>query len=183
MTRFLMVAVMALALPVASTRAADGPKAVKGPEEVLGQEDGEWDAEVTVTLSGEDKPVTSKAVESNRLLGGKWLVSDFRGEFAGQPFEGHGQYGFDVKKGKYVGTWIDVMSTRIDTMEGTYDEKTKTLTMYCEMVDPKSGKPLMGRFVTVFQEGGSRIFTESLKADGASDYAKFMEITYKKRKK
>ena len=44
------------------------------------------------------------------------------------PFEGHGVYGYDVKKAKYVATWVDSMSKHIDMMEGTYDEKSKTLT-------------------------------------------------------
>jgi hypothetical protein len=81
-----------------------------------------------------------------------------------------------------VGTWIDVMSTRIDTFEGTYDEKTRTLTMYADMENPQTGKTMKGRFITAFKEDGSRVFSEYIKADGAGEYAKFMEITYKKKK-
>jgi len=153
---------------------------------ILVQSEGEWDADITITMPGPDgkaTPTKAKGVETNRLIGGKWLISDFKGEFGNMPFEGHGQNGYDAKKGKYVATWVDTMSTHIDLMEGTYDEKTKTLTLNADTEDPNSGKPLKLRLETQFKDDVTRVFTEYVQPEGQKEFAKFMEITYTKRKK
>ena len=85
---------------------------------------------------GKVETSTSKGVETNRMIAGKWLISDFKGEMFGSTFEGHGTNGYDAKKNKYIGTWVDTMSVRIDTLEGTYDEKTKTLTLNSDSEGP-----------------------------------------------
>jgi hypothetical protein len=153
---------------------------------IMAQQEGEWDADITMTMPGSDgKPTASKSkgTETNRLIGGKWLISDFKGEFFNAPFEGHGQNGYDSKKGKYVATWVDTMSTHIDLMEGTYDEKSKTLTLNAESEDPSTGKPMKLRLETQFKEDGTRVFTEYVQTEGQKEFVKFLEITYTKRKK
>ena len=79
---------------------------------ILAQDAGTWDATLAVYMEGPDaKPVVSQGVETNTLMaGGLWLLSDFRGEFDGQPFHGRSRLGYDPKKGKYVGTWVDSMT-------------------------------------------------------------------------
>ena len=154
----------------------------KVAQALLASEEGTWDADVTMTLPGMD-PAKSKATETNRLIGGKWLISDFQGEFGGQKFQGHGQTGFDAKKGKFVGTWVDSMSARIDTLEGTYDEASKTLTLYSDLLNPETGKIMKTKFVSVYKDGDTRVFTEFTQPDGSTEYVKMMEITYKRRAK
>ena len=176
----------ALVSAITLTTSADEP--IVGPplskeHKVLAREEGTWDAEVTTTPPGSTEAMKSKAVETNTLLGGRWLLSDVQMEFGGLAFKGHAQYGFDAKKGKFVGTWLDIMSTKLDTMEGTYDEATDTLTFEGELDDPRTGKPTKSRFVHKFLKDGGRVVTELLKLDGSKDYVKFMEITYKKRAK
>jgi hypothetical protein len=154
-----------------------------GPEHRrLARDEGTWDASVAFYPPGGGDPQTSKGVETNTMLGGLWLLSDFRGEFGGQPFQGRGQTGYDPKKGKYVGTWVDTMSTRVMTMEGTYDESAGTMTMLSNGEDPATGKPTKEKFVSRYKPDGTRVFTASVKAEGASDFVKMMEITYTKRK-
>jgi Protein of unknown function (DUF1579) len=152
---------------------------------ILAMEEGVWDAEITMTIPGQDSKdaAKSKGVETNRLLGGKWLISDFKGEFFGSLFEGHGVNGYDAKKGKYVGTWVDSMSQHIDLLEGTYDEKTKTLTLNAESVNPATGKPMKMRLETQFKDEDTRTFTEYVQMDGQKEFTKFMDIKYTKRKK
>ena len=135
-----MAAGLLFAVPVLNAQdSAPSPE-----HKILAMEEGVWDAEITMTIPGQDSKdaAKSKGVETNRLLGGKWLISDFKGEFFGSSFEGHGVNGYDAKKGKYVGTWVDSMSQHIDLMEGTYDEKTKTLTLNADSVNPSTGKPM-----------------------------------------
>jgi hypothetical protein len=153
---------------------------------VLAQQEGEWVADVTLTVPGPDGNTTtakSKGVETNRLLGGKWLLSNFKGEFFNMPFEGHGQNGYDAKKGKYVASWVDSITSRIEHLEGTYDEKSKTLTMSGETEEPGSGKPMKLRMETQFKDDGTRTFTEYVQAEGQKEFTKLMEVTYTKRKK
>jgi hypothetical protein len=164
-----------------------GPPGAPLPQhKILAMEEGEWDADVTTTVPGPDgKLITSKSkgVETNRLLGGKWLISDFKGEFLNTPFVGHGVNGYDAKKGKYVASWIDSFSTHIDLMDGSYDEKAKKLTLNAEVENPANGKPMKLRLETEFKDDGSRTFTEYVQTEGQSEYSKFMEIKYTKRKK
>jgi hypothetical protein len=170
-----------LALPIqAEDSNFDDPSPIK----VLAMEEGVWDAEITMyapNAEGKVETSTSKGVETNRMLAGKWLISDFKGEMFGATFEGHGTNGYDAKKGKYVATWVDTMSARIDTLEGTYDEKTKTLTLNSDSETP-DGKPMKMRLETRMNDDGTRTFTLFAKADGQNDFSKGMEIKYTKRK-
>jgi hypothetical protein len=145
-------------------------------------EEGVWDADITMTAPGQPA-AKSKGVETNRLVGGKWLISDFKGEFFGAPFEGHGVNGYDAKKAKYVATWVDTMSVHIDLLEGSYDEKSRTLTLNADSEEPGSGKPMKMRLETQFKDDDTRTFTEFLQMDGQKEFVKFMEIKYTKRKK
>jgi hypothetical protein len=152
---------------------------------ILAQQEGVWDAEMSMFTPGQDpkEAVKSKGVETNRLLAGKWLISDIKGEFFGSAFEGHGVNGYDAKKAKYIGTWVDSMSQHIDLLEGTYDEKTKTLKLYGDSVDPASGKPMKMRLETQFKDDDTRLFFGFFQMDGEKEFNKFMEIKYTKRKK
>jgi Protein of unknown function (DUF1579) len=73
------------------------------------------------------------------------------------------------------------MSVRIDTMEGTYDEKTKTLTQNSDGESP-DGKPMKMRLETRFNDDGTRTFSLYAQEDGKKEFSKGMEIKYTKRK-
>ncbi len=157
----------------------------QSPYKVLAMEEGVWDAEITMHVPNSEGKVetsTSKGVETNRLLAGKWLISDFKGEMFGSTFEGHGTNGYDAKKGKYVATWVDSMATRIDMLEGTYDAKTKTLTLSADSENPADGKPMKTRLETQMKDDTTRVFTYYMQADGQKEFSKIMEIKYTKRK-
>lgn len=74
-------------------------------------------------------------------LGGRYLVSEFDGDFAGAPFEGRETMGYDKVKERYFSLWVDNMSTGPMISWGTYDAATKTLTMEGTFADPMSGNP------------------------------------------
>lgn len=148
---------------------------------ILAEEAGTWSAEMKIFIPGLDEPITGEGSENNRLLGnGLWVISDFKASISGQPFEGHGTFGYDSAKGKYVGTWIDSMTTSVAIMEGTYDEATKTFTYLTEMPGP-DGAMVRTKMTSVTREDGSRLFT-SFTADGEGDeWTKSMEILYTKK--
>ena len=143
---------------------------------------GTWDATIKIWM-GPGEPAVSKGKEVNRMMPGNlWMISEFEGEFAGQPFYGHGQNGYDPIKKKYVATWVDSMSTSAILMLGTYDEATHTLTMEGESTGP-DGTPMKLKNVSVLKPDGTRVFTMSMKSDATGpEYVRMMEITYTKKK-
>jgi hypothetical protein len=174
---FAMAAALSAAAAVAW--AQDPPLPKPGPEhELLKKDVGTWDA--TVEMMSPPGP-PSKGTETNVLgPGGMWLISDFKSEMMGAPFQGHGVTGWDPAKRKYVGTWVDSMSTSISLSEGTYDPATKTSTGTIEGPGP-DGKPMKMKAVTHYRDDDTRVFTMyNTGADGKE--APSMRITYKRRR-
>jgi hypothetical protein len=116
---------MLLAMVVLTTGyalAQEMPKPGK-EHEFLKKAEGTW--EVITKMSGTE----SKGTATYKMdLGGFWLQSTFEGEMFGAKFTGKSVEGFCPIKKKYTSTWTDSMSPSLIVMEGTYDEKTKTMT-------------------------------------------------------
>jgi hypothetical protein len=175
---FLFVAVS----PVLAQESADMvPKPTK-EHALLKKDVGTWDATVKAWM-GPGDPHVSKGKEVNAMLPGDlWILSAFDGDFGGMAFHGRGQFGYDTNKKKYVGTWIDSMSTTPMLMEGTYDESKQTMTMTSDTVG-QDGKPVKTKSVTENKPDGSRVFTMYMKSDATGpDFVKMMEITYTRNK-
>lgn len=145
---------------------------------VLKKEHGKWDAAIKMWL-GEGEPQKFKGEEENKPVGELWTVSAFKGDFFGQQFVGHGTFGYDPEKKKYVGVWIDSSKPYADHMEGDYDAASKTLTMLTKGKDP-TGATTAGKNVTVMKDKNTRIFTMYMKQ--GEKYIKSMEITYTRAK-
>ena len=161
---------------------AGGPPAPKpGPEhQLLKQDEGSWDASVEVFMAPGAPPTASKGIETNKLTGsGLWLVSDFKSDLMGQPFEGHGVTGWDPAKKKFVGTWVDSMTTSVSVSESTYDPVAKTATGWMEGPD-ETGKTTKTKMVTEWKGPDSRVFTMYNTKDGKETPT--LRITYTRKK-
>lgn len=147
-----------------------------GPEhERLKRLEGTWNAKTKVGDSESSGTVTYRME-----CGGLWLISDFRGEFAGQQFQGRGMDGYDPEKKKYVSVWVDSMSTRPSLFEGSYDPAKKTLTMTGEAPGP-DGRPAKHKMVTQIQDDDHHTFTMYVVGpDGQEN--KMMSIDYTRKK-
>ena len=168
-------------------RGQDSPPIPKPTAEhkELAREVGTWDATVKSWTRGPDsQPAESKGVEVVKLMpGGLWLQSEFDGKIEDMEFHGCGQSGYDTKKKKYVGTWVDSVSTEIMMMEGDYDSASHTLTMYSKGSDA-SGKPAESKMTSKYDGDDTRVFTLAMKSDETKgEFVKIMEITYKRRAK
>jgi hypothetical protein len=193
--RALVVVLAAVASVAALTVSAqDEPKPAAGefesslPEpteahKVLRQEVGVWEAEITTWLAGpEQEPDVSRGVERNRMMpGGLWLISDFEAEMGGAPYHGHGHTGYDTKKQKYVGSWVDSMSTALTNLEGERDPATGAIVMEGESLDPVSGQPYRVRLVSTSDGRNSRSMTMFMGAPGGDEMIRAMEIRYTRR--
>ena len=151
---------------------------------ILAADVGAWDATIKAYMQGPDaEPAVSKGSEINEVLpGGLWVLSRFEGDFGGVKFVGRGQFGYDPVKKKFVGTWIDSYSTILSVLEGVYDAKTKTMTYVSDGYDPEHKAKFTQKMVTTTKDDGSRVFTLYMKFEGQPVEAKFMEISYTKRK-
>lgn len=175
-----LVFVMASAASVT----AQMPTASK-EHKILKMEEGDWDAEITLWMGPTgpmEEPAKSTGRESNRMIGEFWVVSDYSGDFGGMPFTGHGQFGYDVGKGKYVGTWIDSFSPSATTMVGSYDAESKTMS-YETTGMGMDGNPSKGKNVVVYEGKDKRTMTMYMTMPGEEEMAKVMQIVYTRSSK
>ena len=102
--------------------------AVGEQHKMLAKSDGVWDGEMTMWFGADAPPVKSKTTGTNKMImGGRYQVSTFKGDFMGQPFEGVSTTGYDNAKKVFTNTWIDNMGTGIMTMEGTWNDASKAI--------------------------------------------------------
>jgi hypothetical protein len=112
--------------------------------------------------------------------GGLWLVTSFEGDIGGTKFQGKGLDSYDAAKKKYVAVWVDSMTTSPMILEGTYDEKTKTMTMTGEGKMP-DGTLAKHRLVTKYSDKDHHSFEIFMTLpDGKETSMMTIEYTRKK---
>jgi Protein of unknown function (DUF1579) len=139
---------------------------------------GDWDCEIRM-FGPDGSADTTKGTETNFMLGNMWIISHFKGEMMGMPFQGSSQTGFNPETKKYTGSWVDSMSPHAMTMEGEYDEATKTFTSHGVGKDP-AGTEMKMKMTTRHNDDGTRLFTMYGEVEGQS--MKMMEILYTRAK-
>ena len=150
----------------------------------LAQEVGTWDTEMTLYfVDARAKPVVFKGTETNRLiLDGLWLETRVDTEFPVKPYKGSGTTGFDAKTGKYVGTWVDNLSTHVGNYEGTYDEKEQTFTMYLTKREDHTGRIVRQKHVTRFLNDNTKHVTVYHPLpDGSGQFMKLLDVVSRRR--
>lgn len=177
----LAVSALALASVAVFARQDEGagmPQPIKPTEQhkLLEKKAGSWDA--TVEMTG--MPVSKSVYTAKLDCGGLWLIGDYRGEFMGTPFVGHEVEGYSSEKGKYVATWVDSWIDHVMVLEGDYDAKTQTLSMWTDGKD-LAGKPIKERHDTKFVDADTFVFTMN-HPDATGTLAPVMTITYKRKK-
>jgi hypothetical protein len=178
MQSYRWLGIVALVVLGASARADDQPgmPPKPGPEfDVFKRMEGDWNATIKMPGGPESKGTARYHFE----LGGLWLASDFKGDFGGMPFLGRGMDTYDANKKKYVGVWLDSMSTHPLVTEGTYDADKKTMTAYGEGPG-MDGKMTKMKMVTVEKDPDTAVFTMyTVGKDGQE--TEMMSITYNRQ--
>lgn len=109
---------------------------------------GDWTEQITMWMDPAAPPTkTTTTSKSEMIMGGRYLVSKTTGNMMGMPFEGMSIMGFDNAKKVYTSTWIDNLGTGVISMEGTWDEATKSVNFKGKGIDPMNGKEVMMRQV------------------------------------
>lgn len=137
---------------------------------------GDYDAVVT-GMMGESK-ATSK---SELGPAGLWVLTHFKGDMSGMPFEGREFMGYDAATETFQGVWIDSWTTVPILTTGKYDAKTQKLTMEGMGKGP-DGSPAPHKFVTEFKGPDSHVFHMMAPGEGGAE-APMMTITYTRKKK
>ena len=163
----------------ASSFGQDTELPMPGPElDVLKADVGTWDVEIKA-WAGPGEPTVTKGKETNRMLGGFWLLTDFEGNMFGLDFQGHGMYSYDAEKKHYVGSWVDSLSPSKMDMIGKHDKVNKTLT-FEGMASGADGTPTKHVLKTTYKDDGTRTMTMHMQA--GDDMLKLFEMTYSKPK-
>jgi hypothetical protein len=152
----------------------------QGPERaVLRNYEGVWDATVEISKGPGAPTAVLAGIETNRLVGGTWLVSDFKTEMMGQPFQGHGIAGFDRHRNKYVSVWLDTMSAGLSLGESTYEPATKAMSGWMEGLD-HTGKLTRVKVVSIETHTNTRTVAIYSKGADQKEY-RTVRISYKRR--
>ena len=182
MTRIRLPLLLSLSLVPALVAAQAPPPPMPGPEHAILKDDvGTWDATVEMMMPGAPPAPPSKGVEVNALsCNGLCLVTDFKGEIMGGPFQGHGVSTWDPAKKKYVGSWSDSMAAGMALTEATWDAGKKTMNGTMNAPDGQGGTVSM-RSAVEYTADGKRVFSMFMTGPDGKEMPT-MRITYTKRK-
>lgn len=146
----------------------------------LGPMVGTFTASIKTWMQPGQPPLETSGVSENTwALDGRWVEQRYNGTFMGMPFKGIGYTGYDNIKKKYVGTWMDNMSTWVMSSTGTAEGNAYTFTS--TMDDPVTGKPSpIKQKVTVVDDDHHTMEMWSTAPDGSM--YKVMEIAYSRKK-
>jgi len=124
---------------------------------VMKLEEGVWDAAIEFPPAKPgDAPIRASGVQTNTFVTGNgWIRNDFAVD---AKYGGHGTWGYDPKKGRYVGIWVDSNQDYIRLDEGTFDADTQTMTWTSELRQPDPYPPAKYRMIEVFK-GDTRVLT------------------------
>lgn len=158
---FALLAASVAGFAAGRTIPQDAPMTELGKEhQWLASHAGEYSAQVGGMFGEADG---SSRIES--ALGGLWSIKHFESTMMGQPYQGIEILGFDPLREKFVSVWVDSMTPLLMTMEGTYDEGTKTLTMRGESTGMDGERAEMVNTTEFGAEG--TVFTMNIEGEPA----------------
>lgn len=167
MRRSICLAVLLAVSPI--TVAQDESSAPKpGPEhEPLKKFVGTWQ------IIAKDEEKNQNVMEGTMVykmdLGGRWLVGEFKGKYAGKDIEGKSLSGYSSQKKKYVTFYASSWSKSPIMAEGIFDAKTNKLT-YVSQATSEDDKATNQTKIVFSWMGEDRLLGDSFKLDSGVDY-------------
>lgn len=148
---------------------------------MIAKYDGKWNEDVTFWMQPGAAPNTSKATCVNQMiLGGRYQQSTVTGNMMGAPFEGFSLLGYDNAKKTFTSTWMDNFGTGTATLQGTWDDATKTITFTGKEYDPMTGKDMDVKETMQFIDDNTQKIQMYMLANGIE--TKTMEINLARAK-
>jgi hypothetical protein len=162
----------------AEAAATTPPKPPTKEHEELLKTVGDWDATMKVSPAPGAAPVEMPGSEKViPICDGRYVWTDFRMQWEGQPFEGHALMGYDPTQKKYVSYWFDSMNPVVSESAGTFDPSKKAVTLNGTSRD-KNGKPTTTKEVCAWKDDNTRHMTMECKGEQNESF----ELTLKRKK-
>jgi hypothetical protein len=171
-------------LAAAALQAQDLPKPGTPEKEHawLKQLVGEWDTDSECILEPGKAALKCQGTESVRAIGEFWTLGETRSTILDASMVGVMTLGYDAKKKKYVGTWVDSMMNHLWKYEGTVDAAGKILTLEAEGPNPMSpGKISKYRDAIEIKNPDHKVMTSSVLGDDGT-WTTFMTSNYRRKK-
>ncbi len=150
---------------------------------VLKPLEGEWTVTIRHWMKPGKKHEKSIGTSSNSwILDGRFLKQKYKGEWAGQPFEGMGFMGYDNVRKEYVSVWMDSMSTGIMQGSGQYDPTTRTIKSSGTFSCPLTGEKNMWYRDELKIVNDNKVIMNMYVKDPEGKEFRSMELVYKRVK-
>lgn len=177
---FLLACTLIAMSPVATAATPDAKPDRPAEIGVLALEQGVWDADIEFPpASPGAAPTFAHGVQTNTFVtGGTWIRNDFEVDAS---YGGHGTWGWDPKKHKYVGIWVDSHQDYIRLDEGSFDPATQTMTWWSELRQPDPYPPAKYRMIEEFR-GDTRVLTMTAIGPKTGKEVPLGRITFRRRK-
>lgn len=143
---------------------------------------GEWNVETKMWMNpGADPMILPGKSSAKMVLDGRFLYSEYSIDTDQMKGEGFFVTGFDRRHEMFTYIGFDTWGTYSVSASGTYDEKTKSITMYGEDDDPVMGHTQKYNLVISFNSDDTWkfevIFLDKVHTQGADQF-KMVEVNY-----
>lgn len=140
---------------------------------------GEWDAEIIMIEPGGHAEKFTGTLSSRMEFEGRFLYSQYTGEFGGMPFRGVGVMGFNNVDQRFESFWTDSMSSGMMLAKGTMDESSRTITLHGEHTEPVGKTKVKTR--EVWTMGGPNKYSIDMFQTRDGEENRVMTITYTRK--
>lgn len=144
-----------------------------------------WDGNWTTTIKFWTKPdlppdsIIAKSV--NKMINNGLIQhSTHAADWAGMPFNGVSQTGYDNHRGVFWSTWFDNFGSGLMYMEGTWNEADKTISLKGKNTDPETKEQIDVRETLKIVDENTQLMEQYMSPGGKE--IKSMEITFRRNK-
>lgn len=128
---------------------AAGPQAGKGAQD-LQKYSGTWDIKAVIRSSKSADPVEISGIAEKKVVGDRWIISNFQADFFGVKFSGQDFLGYDENAGSWRAVWVDSMNDRSIEYTGA-GKNADDLVMQGRNKDPASGNWIVEKRTDVWR--------------------------------
>jgi hypothetical protein len=130
---------------------------------------------------GEAAQISKGRSTSHWILGKRFLQEDFKGETAGEKFEGMGLLGYDNGARAFKMVWVDSLNTALTISTGKYLPESNIFEMVSEVYDPLLGREKTVRSTLQVTSNDSYRFLMEDTAPSGKKFNSF-EVLYTRRR-